>query len=222
MPKEILLGLTTTPGSDWRRKCEEIDELGLKRIALFPTFLDIEERRELYGLLGKTGLEEVPHVHLRSDDTEAWEMELYETKFKTQVYNIHPQAIKVPTLAPYMRKIYVENLNKRLNDSIVKECAGLCLDFSHAEDFRIRLATAGEPLYGLLGKFPIGCCHVSPVRKIPIFGKVSVHHMKNLHELDYMAKYREHLPNWISLEMENSFTEQLQAKAYLEGVLKIV
>ena len=56
--KKILLGLTTTPGSDWRKKVSEIDKLGLKELALFPTCLNEQERKELYGLLEKTKLKD--------------------------------------------------------------------------------------------------------------------------------------------------------------------
>lgn len=86
--KEILLGLTTTPKSNWIRKIDQIDEYKIKKIALFPTFLKIEDRKELYDLLEKTCLEEIPHVHLR-DDMEEWELEMYIQKYNTQVFNIH-------------------------------------------------------------------------------------------------------------------------------------
>ena len=33
MVEKILLGLTTTPGSDWQEKIKEIDRLGLKEVA---------------------------------------------------------------------------------------------------------------------------------------------------------------------------------------------
>jgi hypothetical protein len=66
MERKILLGLTTTPRSDWREKIREIDELGLEEAALFPTFIHLPERKELYGLLEKTGIKKAPHVHLRA------------------------------------------------------------------------------------------------------------------------------------------------------------
>ena len=36
MKKKILLGLTTITPGEWKNKVKEIDELGLKEIALFP------------------------------------------------------------------------------------------------------------------------------------------------------------------------------------------
>ncbi|MDD5464316.1 MAG: hypothetical protein PHP62_04145, partial [Candidatus Moranbacteria bacterium] len=67
MKHEILLGLTTTPKSDWRGKVEEMKKFGIKQIALFPTFLKIDDRKELYKLLEDIDGLEIPHVHLRDD-----------------------------------------------------------------------------------------------------------------------------------------------------------
>lgn len=71
MKHKILLGLTTTPKSDWREKVKEIEKFGIKELALFPTFLSPDERKELYTLLEKTKIKNIPHVHLR-DDMEEW------------------------------------------------------------------------------------------------------------------------------------------------------
>ena len=69
MAKKILLGLTTiTPGGEWRNKIKEIDELGLKEIALFPTCLKIDERKELYQLLEKTKLKKINSKNENIDD----------------------------------------------------------------------------------------------------------------------------------------------------------
>mgnify|MGYP000054681782 CR=1 FL=1 len=50
---EILLGLTTTPNSDWKGKVEEMKKFGIKKIALFPTFLPIEKRKEFENNLSR-------------------------------------------------------------------------------------------------------------------------------------------------------------------------
>ena len=51
MAKKILLGLTTiAEGGEWKNKVKEIDKLDIKEIALFPTCLNLAERKELYQL----------------------------------------------------------------------------------------------------------------------------------------------------------------------------
>ena len=88
--KKILPGLTTITPGEWKNKVKEIDELGLKEIALFPTCLDYKARHELYHLLEKTGLSSIPHVHLREEDFEVEELDYLVKRFKTQVFNVNP------------------------------------------------------------------------------------------------------------------------------------
>jgi len=45
MKRKVLLGLTTTFGSDWRAKIKEIDKLKIQEIALFPTCLGEKNRK---------------------------------------------------------------------------------------------------------------------------------------------------------------------------------
>ncbi len=98
MVKNILLGLTTiTVGGEWKKKVKEIDELGVKEIALFPTGLNIAERKELYQLLENTKLEKIPHVHLR-DDMKCDELDYLVNRFKAEVFNVHSEKSTKPVL----------------------------------------------------------------------------------------------------------------------------
>ena len=223
---EILLGLTTTPASDWKHKCQEIKKFQIKKIALFPTFLNIEKRKELYALLNQSSIKEIPHVHLRSEDMENWEFEMFETRYKTQYYNIHQEDINSEILDPYRSKVFIENQYKNFDENVLDRYAGLCVDFSHLEDGRIRKNSYLNAMDdGILDRYPIGCCHVSAIRLNGfgilnrIFG-VSHHTLKKLSEVDYVKKYAKYLPKYISLELENSFAEQLEVKDYLEKILR--
>ncbi|HAV11803.1 MAG TPA: hypothetical protein DCX32_04675 [Candidatus Moranbacteria bacterium] len=42
------------------------------------------------------------------------------------------------------------------------------------------------------------------------------HYLKKNKEIDYLKKYRNYLPEYISLELENGFERQLEVKKYLE------
>jgi hypothetical protein len=47
------------------------------------------------------------------------------------------------------------------------------------------------------------------------------HEYAALDDLAYLAGYRNRLPReWASLELENSFGEQLEAREYLEGLFR--
>ncbi len=223
MKHEILLSLTTTPGSDWQAKIEEMKKFGIKKIALFPTFFNIEKRRELYALLETIEDLEIPHIHLR-DDMEDWEFELFENKYKTQLYNVHISHVQVATYQKYMSKIYVENHHCLLPIDVIDNCAGICLDAAHLESSRIRRRPEYEQIMSVLEKYPVGCCHISAFNnnffniKNYYIG-FDRHYMEKLGCLDYVEKYTQFLPYYISLELENSFEQQLQAKEYLENIL---
>lgn len=234
MNKIILPGLTTTEKSDWRAKVEEIDELGLREVALFPTCLEIEQRKELYKLLEGTNLESIPHVHLRGNDMEKWELEYFIEKYNSQVFNIHPNREDqvIFECQSFKKMTYVEN-QEEINGEYVeflKNCAGVCLDVSHWEDQGVILGHAGyENFSKILETHKIGCCHVSVVKNKPretvdyLTGKklmiYSSHWLEKMEELDYVKKYVQYLPKHVSIELENSFREQLEVKKYLEKII---
>lgn len=218
---EILLGLTTTPGSDWRGKVEEMKKFGIKKIALFPTFLGIDQRKELYLLLESIEGLEIPHVHLRNEDIEEWEMELFEKKYKTTIYNIHANRGLNEFLKKYSNKICVENHFKLLDKNQIAKLGGLCLDVQHLGRSKTEAPQAYAQVMEFLKKYPVGCCHVSPLPKLKyllkrLFKRRGGHYMMGLSELDYARQYRQYLPKYISIELENSFEEQLKVKKYLE------
>jgi len=234
MNKKVLLGLTTTPRSDWRGKIKEIERFKIKEIALFPTMLEIGERKELYDLLKKSRIEKIPHVHLR-DDTESWELDYLHKKYKTHLFNIHYRDTDIKFLRnnhDYMNYIYVENLDiiDKNFGLAVKICRGVCFDASHFED--IVLTEEGksvEKWIEFFRKYGIGCCHVSAIKEKKHIvtslktGKeketYSDHYLNSLSELDYTSKYISYFPKYVSIELENSFEEQIEVKEYLEKII---
>lgn len=227
MEHEILLGLTTTPHSDWRGKVEEMKKFGIKRIALFPTFLDIEKRKELYALLAEIQDLEIPHVHLREEDMEAWEMEWFEAR-GVVAYNTHAGNYKNEAIVPYAKKVFIENHPlKAISQDQIELYAGICLDFQHwhlAKKIKPDVARKTELN---ANKFKIGCCHMSAMPKWKniifrfIAGEQEEHYMQSLDEMDYLKSYSDFFPPLMSIELENSFEQQLEIKAYLEKILDI-
>lgn len=234
MTKKILLGLTTTPGSDWHDKIREIDELKIKELALFPTFLKIEERKELYKLLETTELKTIPHVHLR-DDMEAWELDYFVSKYKTQVFNTHSneKAISNFRNSKYAEIIFIENHYGVDEDfkTALAYFAGVCLDVSHWEDYGIiQELEAYKQFDDVLKSNKIGCCHISAIRNHSTIIKdyfsgdkmkdFSWHEFRDLSEFDYLKKHLKYLPDLISIELENSFKEQILARDYITNLIK--
>lgn len=228
MSKEILLGLTTTHLSDWRRKLRNIEVFDLHRVALFATGIGKFEREELYQKLEMSQIEEIPHVHARDDFTKE-EMDYLVERFGVKLFNIHAtkECEYFLEMEEHLDRIFVENMtmmSQEVFDRFVEKCAGVCIDFSHWESFKKKFP---HKKYGdfkkVLETHKVGCCHVSGVKRNPFeieeSKRFSVHFLDDLCELDYMKKYVDYLPKYISLELENSFEEQLQAKRYLEKII---
>ena len=238
MAKKILLGLTTiAEGGEWKNKVKEIDKLDIKEIALFPTCLNLAERKELYQLLAKTKLEKIPHAHLREEDMENWELDYLVKRYKTQVFNVHaPKEIVdfIDRNGKYKDNIYIENLfvmNGSFEEA-VKHCGGVCLDLAHWESHGFREKVKGyEKLPDLLKRYRIGVNHLSAVKseKVNIHNRFTdenayhydSHWLDDLSEVDYAKKYKHYLADIISLELENPSKRQLEVKKYLEKILDL-
>jgi hypothetical protein len=221
---EILLGLTTTPNSDWRFKVEEMKKFSIKRIALFPTFLSIHKRKELYKLLDEIRGLKIPHVHLREQDVQQWEMEWY-FNHGAEVFNIHMGEHNNNVLKKYKDILYVENhIHKSIPEKQLQKNAGICLDLQHLERAKKECGVVASKTEEYAKRFTVGCCHISALPKLKnilyrLFKHAGGHYMFSLDELDYVGQYQQYLPYYISLELENSFEQQLKAKSHLEHLL---
>ncbi|MFA5175865.1 MAG: hypothetical protein WC413_01210 [Candidatus Nanoarchaeia archaeon] len=228
---EVLVGLTTDPRFNWEDKIKEIQKLKdennpIKRIAFYPTQLELKDRvlvyKELNKLFKKGSLEQIPHVHLRGD-MQDWELELFKEDYGANVFNIHAMHIDVPAFKKYLDMISIENGHKPLTEKMLDKCAGICLDISHQEESNYKLSFL-YGLNGLLEKYPIKCCHVSGIKHFKMLNwgyhthKLSEY--SNFEELRYAEKYKYCLPFWVSLELNNSIEEQYIAiKPYLEELI---
>ncbi len=224
--KKILLGLTTTPASDWRDKIEEIKKFNITEISIFPTYLKPNERQELYKLLENSPVKNIPHVHLRSD-IGLDEINYLIKSYKTKVFNIHSEKEYplVYNLAAVKSLIFVENTILPDEEEFNK-FGGICIDFSHWHDNALRKNNYyDDMMHGFVKKYKIGCCHISAIKKKPIPDKIikdcliyASHWIESMNELDYLKKYNKYFPEYISIELENPFKTQLKVKEYLEKI----
>ncbi len=221
--EQFLPTITTTgenPASSWQDKIKEIDILGLQKVAIFPTCLNKEQRQEMYNLLEKTKLKEIPLVHIRSDMS-ANELEYLQNKFKTRVFNAHTlrQYPFLHNLGKYYNCLFIEN-TWPWDEQEVKQFAGLCLDFSHLHDAKLLRPKDYENNIKIINKYPIGCNHISSMDKEVNFydgpnGKqpyYSRHFFTELSQFDYLKNYpKEFFSNFCAIEVENSLADQLKA-----------
>ena len=224
---------TTISDSDWRSKIKEVCDLNMEEVAVFPTCLNKEERKELYKLLEDSPVKKIPFVHLRGD-MENDELEYFIENYETKVFNIHSKR-EFPYPENYLRskkKIYIENVYYPLDEEEIKNFSGVCIDFSHLENDRLLYKEKFEHNTRVVEKFPVGCNHISSIRKgIHLdseskYDKGNIrydfHYLKELSELDYLKNYPlKYFSHYAAIELENSIREQLEVKKYIENLINI-
>ncbi len=217
---KIIPTIVTT--SDWKVKMKEAKEL--KEVCLFLTVVDFQERKKIYQELEKTDIKSIPFVHLRND-IKAEEIDFLIKKYNTEVFNTHSQKEFpfVYDISKYKNKIYIENVHYKIDEKEIKEFAGICLDFAHLENDRIFKKEKFDHDIKLIKKYPIGCSHISCIKKEKRKDKEifrhDFHHFEDLSEFDYLKKYSSLFAPFNALELENSIEEQLKAKKYIHEIL---
>jgi hypothetical protein len=219
--------ITTISQKAYFNKIREVAKLGLREVCFFPTMVGFEERKKICKLLVKTSVKYIPLVHLRND-CRPEEIKYFMVKYKTRHFNIHSQN-RHPLqydLAAYKKFIYLENSHQSPVKGEVGRWAGICLDFAHLEDLRLRQKNIFSRYWRLTKKHYIGCAHLSAIKIKPSLnlddGQLiyDSHYFQNLSEFDYLKRYRKILPVIGAIELENSIAEQLTVKAYLEKILR--
>jgi len=223
--KQFLPAVTTTDeqGTSWRDKIKEIKVLGLRKVALFPTCLKKADREEMYKLLEKSGIKEIPFVHIRTDMNHE-ELDYLIKRYNTKVLNIHTKE-KHPVIYDYSKyssMLYVENsTDSHFDEKELKQYAGICLDVSHLEDEKRSHKKRFKLRTKAIKKYKIGCNHISAVldtSHIDSHGEevFSFHYYEKLSEFDYLKSYpEEYFSDYSAVELENSLEEQLKAMDYI-------
>jgi len=211
---------------NYLEKVKEAEALGIEELCFFPTALEKEEREKAYRVLEKSKIKSIPFVHLRHD-MEPEELEFFIKRFGTKVFNIHFSPLFLSEKwGKYRKKIYLENTFYPWKEEEIKNFAGVCLDFSHLEDFRLLYPAGFRENIKILEKYPCGCGHISAVNSTPKYevelnlNYYSQHHFESFTDFGYLKNYpRKYFPPIIALELENSLEEQLRVKRYIEKMI---
>lgn len=222
--------LTSTDKNKININFDQINKLNIDTICLFLTCLEKEERNSLYQKLKQSSIINIPFVHLRSDMDEL-EMEYLINNFNTKVFNIHSLKIHPLTydLSKYKNKIFVENTLGKFDEETIKLFAGICIDFSHLEHYRITEEETYNKLISQIEKYPCKCGHVSAIKQTPFFDERIQKFHHDFHfidkgaslnkdapwtEIEYVFKYNKYFPQYLALELENTIEEQLEIIKY--------
>jgi len=238
--RKILLSLTTTnensKASNWKEKIQEINKLKIEEIAFFPTCLKQKERKELYKYLENSNIKKIPHVHIRTD-FEEWELSYFVRNFGTEIFNIHPmpEALKWEK-TKYWKNLFFENMyhypKPNSRSLFTKEAfkkysiAGVCLDLSHLVSEKMIFPKNYSKTFELIKKHKIGCNHISGMKNklykenrsgLMIY---ETHFLESLDQLEYLKSLPiKFFSDIISIELENSFEQQMEAKKYIENII---
>ncbi|MDD5098106.1 MAG: hypothetical protein PHD31_00045 [Candidatus Pacebacteria bacterium] len=226
---KFLPTITTITGTKWKEKMKDVKDLRIEEIALFPTCLTKEQRKELYELIKQSYVKRIPFVHLRTDmDIE--ELEFLVKEYDTAVFNVHSEKeypIPKEWLVRFKELICIENTHTPLDEKELKEFGGICLDFAHMENLRILEPVKYAKEMEILNKFPIRCNHISVIKKD--FSSVDEkqrklaydsHFMDNVFELDYLKNYPvKYFSDYCAIELENSIPEQIEAIEYIKKIV---
>lgn len=214
----------TTTKDNWRDNFLQITKLKLQEVCLFPTGLDYKKRKQLYKILENSTIKTIPLVHVRHDFRSS-ELDYFIKNYNTRFFNIHPQKsgdhIIENSLSSYKKKyILLENNSYLLRDEL-DDYLGICLDFAHLENNRLKNRTVYfNEFIKELKDFPVKAAHLGAIYPDESLGwngkSYDSHYFDNLKRLDYVKRYKEFLPEVVSLELENTIEEQLEAINYLK------
>jgi hypothetical protein len=220
--RKILPSITTITPFGWQAKMKEINRLGLKEAALFPTCLNAKERQKLYGLLEKSTIKTIPLIHIRNDMPPEG-LDYLVKRFKTEAFNSHSHS-EYPFRYRYTKHrkmIFIENVYSYLDEKEIKGLGGICLDIAHLENDRLLEPQRFEHNMEVIKRYPIGCNHISSIQKTLHRDEAgclrySTHLLRDLAQLDYLKNYpKKYFSDIIAIELENTIEKQLKVRYYL-------
>ncbi len=167
---QVIPAVTTIArcSSGWSDKIREIEELGLRSVALFLTGVSELERRKLYRELEMAHIRHlftVPFVHAVSDMSDD-EYRYLMDRFGTELFNLHPvrqYPLQHKLSTEIRRRIAIENsfIDRSIELMDLSGFQGLCLDVAHAEDVRRKNGPEFETLERLTKMAPVLANHIS-------------------------------------------------------------
>lgn len=229
---QLLPSITTagnTKDACWSQ-IKEINTLKISEAALFLTGFDTELRKKLYKTLLKAKKKHpftLPFIHARSDMSPD-EYTFLIKEFGTKSFNLHPTR-QCPLLhkLPYRlrRRIYIENTDSLLNEDL-DGFAGVCLDVSHLEDYRLmNRHRMHNKVRDLSRKLVVGVSHISAITAKPYIFKngditYAPHLATSIADFAYLLRYPVALlGKYAALELENPLWEQLEIKEHIDQLI---
>lgn len=216
----VLLSVTGTKSSDWAEKLKEINCYKIKEIAIFLESFDKKERDNLYRLLLKSTIKNVPFVHLRDDVTKD-EIEFFINRFQTNYFNIHEDHFKkLDQWKGYWDKLYLEmNFDNKLSKDVkVRRIGGFCIDLAHLKAAINRGTKEASYFFAEKETSTTACNHLNGYDPLAM---KDIHDVKKLKDFDYLTSLpKAAFGKIIALEVYNSIKEQIKFREYVSRLLE--
>lgn len=216
------MSITGKTEKEWQDKLQEINNLGIKEVALFLELYNKEQKQKIYKALLKSSITSIPLVHLRHD-MDKKELEFLKKNFKTRYFTIHEinfQHDDILKWKGFYKQLCLEmNYDDFVSGKVkVKNINGFCVDLSHFKAGMERLNRDFAYIYNRknITKY-FDCNHINGFDSKNC---KDIHTVSNLLEFEYLKT----LPNFvfgkiIAIETFNSIKEQLEFKKYLIDLL---
>ncbi len=217
--KRIYLSITGKENIDWQEKLEEINQLGIKIVAVFLESFDKKERDNFYRFLLKSSIKRIPFVHLR-DDVSKKEIEFFIDRYKTNYFNIHEEHFEIlDKWKGFWHKLYLEmNYDSEIaKDVKVRRIGGFCVDLSHLKSAIARGSEEAYYIFIRRHKIKFTCNHLNGYNPNKREDKHTITSLKDFDYLTTLPKYV--FGKIIALELGNSIKEQIKFKEYLTKLL---
>lgn len=234
MKNKVLVSFTTFMNDDWHQTVADLAKLGVTEFALFLTGVDAEsERWQILKEIKATIPDaKILFVHLRPDVTPK-EIDFLIDEFGTELFNLHPLR-EYPLVYDYDRfksQILIENSGPANRDGLkpsdVDSFGGICLDLSHLKNSELLFPSVYKITVETMSKLPVLANHISAISDEPIHYPnhrtcYDQHRFNDLSQFDYLKQFpKQYFGQYLALELMNPISEQLEAKKYVEGIIKL-
>ncbi len=219
--KRLILSLTGDSEKHWRDKINEINDLGLKKIALFLEYYKKDQREMIYKALEESCVEEIPLVHIKND-MDRYELKYLKDKYFNSTLTIHENSFDyVEKWHGFYKSLYLEmNFDNFIAQNVkVEKIGGFCVDLAHFKAGEEKWSKDFEyVLKRRKNKNIFTCNHLGGYSYEK---NLDVHVPTSVHQFDYLKT----LPDFvfsdiIAIEITNSIADQIKYKKYILEILK--
>jgi len=223
MKKNILVSITGREEKEWQDKLKEIEESGIKEVALFLEIFEKEQREKIYKALLSSKIKSIPLVHIRHDMVKE-ELEFLKNNYKTKYFTIHEENFvhdNVKNWKGFYKNIYLEmNFDNFVSKKVkVEKIKGFCIDLAH---FKVAMEKLNKDFEYVFKRKEIHkyfkCNHLNGWNSEK---NIDMHTIHSLKDFDYLKTLPQFVfGNTIAFETFNSIKEQLEFKKYITELLE--